>query len=92
MARQVAFGMYEMLRNNAANIHETSDWDVVFAIIEIVGAGASPDDLVTISFYRSKKHPKIIAFVRVAHLLLSFEYYRPLKVRFARGFEWVISR
>ena len=46
MARQVAFGMYEMLRNNAANIHETEDWDVVFAVIEIVGAGASPDDQV----------------------------------------------
>ena len=38
--------MYEMLRNNAANIHETDDWDVVFAVIEIVGAGASPDDQV----------------------------------------------
>ena len=38
--------MYEMLRNNAANIHETEDWDVVFAVIEIVGAGASPDDQV----------------------------------------------
>jgi hypothetical protein len=38
--------MYEMLRNNAANIHETSDWEVVFAVIEIVGAGASPDDQV----------------------------------------------
>jgi brefeldin A-resistance guanine nucleotide exchange factor 1 len=46
VARQVAFGMYEMLRNNAANIHETSDWEVVFAVIEIVGAGASPDDQV----------------------------------------------
>jgi len=45
VARHVAFGIYEMLRNNAANIHETSDWDVVFAVIEIVGAGASPDDL-----------------------------------------------
>ena len=33
-----------MLRNNAANIHETSDWDVVFAVLEIVGAAASPDD------------------------------------------------
>ena len=43
--------MYEMLRNNAANIHETDDWDVVFAVIEIVGAGASPDDQVFIYFY-----------------------------------------
>ncbi len=49
VARQVAFGMYEMLRNNAANIHETDDWDVVFAVIEIVGAGASPDDQVIFS-------------------------------------------
>ena len=56
MARQVAFGMYEMLRNNAANIHETSDWDVVFAIIEIVGAGASPDDLVITAFSQIVKH------------------------------------
>jgi hypothetical protein len=38
--------MYEMLRNNAANIHETADWDVVFSIIETVGAGANPSDMV----------------------------------------------
>ena len=30
VARHVAFGLYELLRNNAANIHETEDWNIIF--------------------------------------------------------------
>ncbi len=41
VARHVAFGLYELLRNNAANIHETEDWAIIFSMLEIVGAGAS---------------------------------------------------
>ncbi len=41
VARHVAFGLYELLRNNAANIHESEDWSVVFSLLEMVGAGIS---------------------------------------------------
>ena len=41
MARHIAFGLYELLRNNAANIHETEDWGILFALVEMVGAGVT---------------------------------------------------
>ena len=31
------------MRNNAANIHTKEDWNVIFTLLEVVGAGASPD-------------------------------------------------
>ena len=41
VCRQIAFGLHELLRNNAANIHDEDDWTVLFALIEVVGAGAN---------------------------------------------------
>ena len=43
VARHVAFGLYELLRNNAANIHETEDWTIIFRLIEMVGAGITKE-------------------------------------------------
>lgn len=43
VSRHVSFGLHELLRNDAANIHEADDWAIIFALIEIAGAGASPD-------------------------------------------------
>ena len=43
VARHVAFGLYELLRNNAANIHETEDWTIIFSLIEMVGAGITKE-------------------------------------------------
>ena len=43
VCKQVAYGLHELLRNNAANIHSREDWGVVFALLEVVGAGASPE-------------------------------------------------
>jgi len=45
VARHVAFGLYELLRNNAANIHETEDWNIIFMLVEMVGAGVTPTAL-----------------------------------------------
>jgi hypothetical protein len=39
VARHIAFGLYELLRNNAANIHEADDWRVIFNLIVAVGTG-----------------------------------------------------
>ena len=41
VCRQIAFGLHELLRNNAANIHDEDDWTILFALIEVVGAGAN---------------------------------------------------
>ena len=40
---QVSYGLHELLRNNAANIHNKEDWNVIFTLMEVVGAAASPD-------------------------------------------------
>ena len=41
VCRQIAFGLHELLRNNAANIHDEDDWTIIFALIEVIGAGAN---------------------------------------------------
>jgi len=43
ISKQVSYGLHELLRNNAANIHSKEDWNVIFTLLEVVGAGASPD-------------------------------------------------
>eukprot|EP00090_Calanus_glacialis_P001547 TRINITY_DN11122_c0_g1_i1.p1 TRINITY_DN11122_c0_g1~~TRINITY_DN11122_c0_g1_i1.p1 ORF type:complete len:1921 (+),score=712.97 TRINITY_DN11122_c0_g1_i1:73-5835(+) len=43
VSKQVSYGLHELLRNNAANIHSKEDWNVIFTLLEVVGAGASPD-------------------------------------------------
>ncbi|CAG0893774.1 unnamed protein product [Cyprideis torosa] len=40
VVRQVAFGLHELLKTNAANIHEAQDWAILFSLLEAVGAGA----------------------------------------------------
>lgn len=39
VGRQIAFGMYELLKMCAANIHTRDDWTLIFSILEYVGAG-----------------------------------------------------
>lgn len=41
VGRQIAFGMYELLKMCAANIHTSDDWTLIFSILEYVGAGIS---------------------------------------------------
>ncbi|XP_012252835.2 Golgi-specific brefeldin A-resistance guanine nucleotide exchange factor 1 isoform X2 [Athalia rosae] len=40
LARQLAYGLFELLKTGAANIHTTEDWKVVFSLLECAGAGA----------------------------------------------------
>ncbi|XP_050523551.1 Golgi-specific brefeldin A-resistance guanine nucleotide exchange factor 1 isoform X2 [Daktulosphaira vitifoliae] len=39
VGKQIAFGMYELLKMCAANIHTKDDWGLIFTILEYVGAG-----------------------------------------------------
>jgi golgi-specific brefeldin A-resistance guanine nucleotide exchange factor 1 len=41
LSRQVAFGLYDLLKTNAANIYSNEDWSNIFAILEVFGAGAN---------------------------------------------------
>ncbi|XP_044591772.1 Golgi-specific brefeldin A-resistance guanine nucleotide exchange factor 1 isoform X3 [Cotesia glomerata] len=40
LARQIAYGLFELLKTGAANIHSSEDWKVVFSLLECSGAGA----------------------------------------------------
>nr|KAG5707576.1 hypothetical protein BaRGS_001124 [Batillaria attramentaria] len=42
LARQVTYGLHELLRTNAANIHTAHDWHTLFTLLEVAGAGANP--------------------------------------------------
>ena len=45
VCRQVSFGLHEILRSNAANIHDADDWYTLFTLLEVVGAGANPPQI-----------------------------------------------
>ncbi|XP_034407335.1 Golgi-specific brefeldin A-resistance guanine nucleotide exchange factor 1 isoform X3 [Cyclopterus lumpus] len=42
VSREVAFGLHELLKTNAANIHSTDDWFTLFSLLECIGAGVKP--------------------------------------------------
>uniref|UniRef100_A0A3Q1FPN5 Golgi-specific brefeldin A-resistance guanine nucleotide exchange factor 1 n=1 Tax=Acanthochromis polyacanthus TaxID=80966 RepID=A0A3Q1FPN5_9TELE len=41
-SREVAYGLHELLKTNAANIHCTDDWYTLFSLLECIGAGVKP--------------------------------------------------
>ncbi|XP_063243123.1 Golgi-specific brefeldin A-resistance guanine nucleotide exchange factor 1 isoform X2 [Bacillus rossius redtenbacheri] len=47
VSHQVAYGLYELLKTSAANIHSQEGWAVIFTLLECVGAGAPPPRLVS---------------------------------------------
>lgn len=42
VSREVAYGLHELLKTNAANIHCTHDWYTLFSLLECIGAGLKP--------------------------------------------------
>ncbi|EFO21246.1 Sec7 domain-containing protein [Loa loa] len=46
-SRQIAYGLHELLRTNAANVHRREHWAILFGIMEAVGAGVYPEDFNT---------------------------------------------
>lgn len=40
VSRNLAYGIHELLKTSAANIHTDTDWSVIFTLLEVVGAGA----------------------------------------------------
>lgn len=42
ISKQISFGLYELLKTSAQNIHTNADWTIVFTLLECVGAGAQP--------------------------------------------------
>ncbi|XP_067092095.1 Golgi-specific brefeldin A-resistance guanine nucleotide exchange factor 1 isoform X3 [Osmerus mordax] len=42
VSREVAYGLHELLKTNAANIHCTEHWYTLFSLLECIGAGIKP--------------------------------------------------
>ncbi|KAI5108102.1 Golgi-specific brefeldin A-resistance guanine nucleotide exchange factor 1 isoform X1, partial [Silurus meridionalis] len=42
VSREIAYGLHELLKTNAANIHCTDDWYTLFTLLECIGAGVKP--------------------------------------------------
>lgn len=41
LSRHVSFGIHDLLRTNAVNIHLNDDWSSIFTILQVYGAGAN---------------------------------------------------
>lgn len=44
ISTQISIGIYELLKTSAQNIHSEQDWQIIFNILECVGAGAIPPE------------------------------------------------
>ncbi|XP_073209057.1 Golgi-specific brefeldin A-resistance guanine nucleotide exchange factor 1 isoform X9 [Lepidochelys kempii] len=42
VSHQVAYGLHELLKTNAANIHAGDDWYTLFTLLECIGSGVKP--------------------------------------------------
>ena len=42
LSSEIAFGLHELLRTNAANFNNSDDWFTLFSLLEVVGAAAHP--------------------------------------------------
>ena len=49
VCRQVAYGLHDLLKTNAANIHSAQDWYTLFTLLEVVGAGTDPPPLMHVA-------------------------------------------
>ncbi|XP_016133551.1 Golgi-specific brefeldin A-resistance guanine nucleotide exchange factor 1-like [Sinocyclocheilus grahami] len=49
VCREVAYGLHELLKTNAANIHCTDDWYTLFSLLECIGTGVKPPAALQVS-------------------------------------------
>ena len=48
LSRDIAFGLHDLLRTNAANIHCYEDWRIIFSLLEAVGAAVYSDEIIDV--------------------------------------------
>ncbi|XP_053393405.1 Golgi-specific brefeldin A-resistance guanine nucleotide exchange factor 1-like isoform X2 [Mercenaria mercenaria] len=49
ISEQVSYGLHDLLRTNAANIHSSHDWYTLFMLLEVVGAGVNPPPVLQVN-------------------------------------------
>jgi hypothetical protein len=55
ISKQIAYGLHELIRTNASNINTSDDWLTLFSILQVVGAGATPPPIITLSINQADK-------------------------------------
>jgi len=48
VSKQISYGLHDLLKTNAANIHSTHDWFTLFTLLEVVGAGTNPPPMMQV--------------------------------------------
>lgn len=49
VCKQISFGLHDLLKTNAANIHSTQDWFTLFTLLEVAGAGINPPPIMQVN-------------------------------------------
>ncbi|XP_039609053.1 Golgi-specific brefeldin A-resistance guanine nucleotide exchange factor 1 isoform X2 [Polypterus senegalus] len=49
VSREISYGLHELLKTNAANIHSSEDWYTIFSLLECIGAGVKPPPSVQVT-------------------------------------------
>jgi brefeldin A-resistance guanine nucleotide exchange factor 1 len=49
ISEQISYGLHDLLRTNAANIHSSHDWYTIFMLLEVVGAGVNPPPVLQVN-------------------------------------------
>lgn len=49
VCQQISYGLHDLLRTNAANIHASHDWYTLFMLLEVVGAGVNPPPVLQVN-------------------------------------------
>ena len=59
ISRRIAYGLHDLLRTNAANIHSCDDWLTLFSILQVIGAGAGASPIITSPFQQQNDNKLI---------------------------------
>lgn len=60
LSRHVSFGVHDLLRTNAVNIHSNDDWSSIFTILQVYGAGATSPYLTASSQFTDETTANLI--------------------------------
>uniref|UniRef100_A0A0N5A190 SEC7 domain-containing protein n=1 Tax=Parastrongyloides trichosuri TaxID=131310 RepID=A0A0N5A190_PARTI len=55
-SKQISFGLYDLLRLNAANVHKKEHWEIIFALMEATGAANYPEE----SLKKHNNHSNVV--------------------------------
>ncbi len=69
LSSEIAYGLYELVRTNAANIHKSDDWFILFSLLEVVGAGAHPPPILQ----STQKNPSTHKHIYQSHSSINAE-------------------